>query len=171
MYQLTGFAGGVAGGGGYGDFLHDLARFAGIFLKVVFEGVADTLGHDPGHFRIAQFAFGLAFELWFRYFDGHDGGQPFAEVLAGDPFFDFFEYAGIVAILLEHPGDGHAEAFDVGAALGGFDVVDVGLDVLDVGGVVLHSDFDLHIVFLCGDVDRGFDEHLLGTVEVSDEFL
>ncbi len=80
-----------------------------------------------------------------------DGGQPFAEIVAGGR--EVLEQVRLLAVGVQRARQGRAEAGDVRAAFGRVDVVDVRVHVLGVLGRVLHGDFEADAVVLAGDVD------------------
>ncbi len=134
-------------------------RFAG-------EGLYDAL-----HFAVAQLGLGLAFELGVRDLYGHDHGKTFAHVVAGDGIIVLFRKRVFLYVIVDHAGQGRAEAGHVRAAFGGLDVVHEGEHRLGVVGVILDGQVQHRVAFRLGDEDRLVVDDLLVGVEELHELL
>ena len=75
----------------------------------------------------------------------------------------------LLAVVVERPGEGRAEAGDVGAAFSRADVVHVGMDVLGELAGVLDGDFQPDPLELAGDGDDLRVGRLARPVEIFDE--
>ena len=106
-------------------------------LRVLVEVLGERRVHEridnPLDTAVPEAHLGLAFELGVRHLDRDDGGQALPHIFAPE---------GNLGILLDEtvplrndvdaPGDGAAEAFEVGAAFPGIDRVDVRVEFLIV---------------------------------------
>ena len=149
--QGFGFAGGFAGFGGEDAFLDDDLGDFGILFEVFAQGVADDGGDDAFDFAVAELGFGLAFELRVRDAQREDGGEAFADIVAGGD--QVAEQVFLLAVVVQGAREGGAEAGDVRAAFDGVDVVDVGVDVFGVLAAILQGDFVADAILLAGDED------------------
>src|SRR5699024_676203 len=68
---------GHAGLGGEESFANNVAGRAGVAFQPVAELFVHCRVDVAAGFRVTQFGFGLAFELWFGQFHGDDGGEAF----------------------------------------------------------------------------------------------
>ena len=166
--QGFGFAGGFAGFGSEDAFADDDFGDFGIFFEVFAETIADDGVDDAFDFAVAELGFGLAFEL--RMGDAHrdDGGEAFADIVAGGN--EIFQQVFLLAVLVQRASECGAEAGNVGAAFDGVDVVDVGVDVFGVFAAILQGDFVADAVLLAADVDDVGMQRFAGAIEVLDEF-
>ena len=127
-----------------------------------------TVGrHDAFDLAVSQLGLGLAFELRVRDAHRDDGGQPFAEVVAAG--YQILEDVFLLAVVVQRPRQGGAEAGDVRAAFDGVDVVHVRMHVLGEFGRVLHGDVVTDPVGLAGQVDHLGMQRVAGPVQVLDE--
>jgi hypothetical protein len=76
-----------------------------------------------------------------------------------------------LTVVVQRPGEGRAEAGEVGAALVGVDVVREGVDGLAVGGGPLHRDLERGLGALGLEVDDVALHRVAGLVEMADEVL
>ena len=168
LHHLAGLAGGVTGRGGDDYLVDDALSLVGVLLQPVADALPYRPTDDTGYLGVAEFALSLPLELRLGHLDGYHGGQALAEVLPADLELQLLEQSVLVPVLGEQAIDGAAEAVHVRPPLARLDVVDEGVDVLLVGGVVLHGHLDLHVVLLGLHVDRLLDQVLLALVEVLD---
>ena len=131
-----------------------------MLLKVVGERLAYGLLYGTCHLGIAELGLGLSLKLRLCHLDGDDGGEALAEVLAGNLYLGLLQCLGVFGILLEGAGQRGAETCKVGTALYGVDVVDVGMYVLRVGGVVHDGYLNGHTLLLGVEVDDVVEEVL-----------
>ncbi len=89
----------------------------GVLFEVEAEPVADDAFHDALDLDVAQLALGLAFELRLGQLDADDGRQAFADIVAGQVRVVFLEELVLVGVVVQHAGQGGAEAGEVGAAV------------------------------------------------------
>ncbi len=151
-------------------FCDDLLGRGRVLFEELAELVVDDLGDDPLDLAVAQLGLGLPLELRVGHADADDRGEPFLEVLAGDR--QVLLVLGDVGpgVVVEGPGQGGAEAGQVGAALDGVDVVAVADDVLADRVVVLDGDLDLDVLLVvAAEQDDRRVQGRLGAVEVLDE--
>ena len=139
LHHLAGLAGGLARAGGEDDLVHDGVSLVGVLFEVVLQHLADGLVDGAAHLGVAELGLRLALELGFGHLDADDGREAFAEVVAGDLHLGLLQQAATVGVGLQRARQARAEAGEVGAALVGVDVVDVGVQVLAVACVVLHG--------------------------------
>ena len=166
--RVAGPCGAFAGLGGQEAFIHDDFGGFGIFFQVLAQVVAHGRVDYAFDFAVAELGFGLAFELRLRHAEGDDGGEALAAVVAaGD---QVFVLPFLFAVGVDGAGNGGAEAGDVGSALGGADVVHVGMDVFGIFGRILDGHFQAHAFILAGDIDDIFVGGFCGAVQVLDEF-
>ena len=160
LHAFASLAGGDAGGGSKDDLIDNEFGFLRVFFEIVGKCLSHGLVHSAGSFGVAELRLGLSLKLWFGDFDGDDGGQTFAEVFAGDFDLGFLKLlgCGLFGIFLQHSRHCHTEADEVGTAFDGVDVVDVGVEVLAVGGVIHNSHLDGNVVLLGADVDDIVEE-------------
>ena len=172
LHELAGFSGGVARLGGQHHLVDDGLRVFRVLLQIVGQHFAHHLVHHAGNLAVAEFGLGLAFELRLGHLHGDDGGESLAEVVAGNldlGLFQLVEQLVVVGVFLEGAGERLAEAREVRAALYRVDVVDVGVDVLGEGVVVLHGDLHGHALLLALNVDGLRRDLGAALVEVHDE--
>ncbi len=75
----------------------------GVLLQIVAQGFAHGLLHGAGHLAVAQFGFGLSFELRFGHFDGDDGGRPSRKSspeISTLFFLQFLQFLGIFVLCI-----------------------------------------------------------------------
>ena len=171
LYGFACLAGGNACRGGKNHLVYNDACLAGVFLKVIAEGFTDGGIHNTHHFGVAKFGLGLSFELGLCHLDADDGGKTFAEVFTGDFHLCLLNLlgSGLLSIFLQHAGDGSAETCKVRTTLDGVDVVDVGMEVFAVAGVVDDGHFHGDAVTLGVDVDDIGDKGRAHGVLVTDK--
>ena len=137
-----------------------------MFFEVGGELFVDHAVDETFDVAVAEFCFGLSFELWFWYFDGDDSGASFSGVWScefdgGDVvFFD---------VVVHCSGECCGEAAVVCSVFCGVDVVDEGVDVFLESFVVLECYFDFDGVVCFVDVDGLFVDWAFCLVEVLDE--
>ena len=152
--------------------LHDHPpRVGRVLLEVLAEFAVDDLLDQAADRRVAEFGLGLALELGVVQLDRDHRGQPLAHVLAGEVVVFLFQQPFVARVGVQGPGQRRAEAGEVGAALVGVDVVGEAEDRLLVGGVPLHRDLDLALLFAALEVDDLVVHLVLVLVEVADEVL
>ena len=113
---------------------------------------------------VAQLGLGLALELGLGQLDGNDAGDALPAVFAGYLVI-VLENLHLLAVIIEHRGQGPLEALLVHAALRGVDVVGEGDDVLAVPVVVLEGHLRHGVVLLSRHVDHIGVDRVLGLVE------
>ncbi len=141
-----------------------------MFLEIGAEDLDHRGLHGGRHFGIAEFRFCLAFKLRVGKLDADHGGEAFPEVFA-------FYLDGVVALEQVVAGDivvdgarkSALEPDKMRAAVDGVDVVGKGKNVLDIRIVVLHDDFDFHVVALLTEIDRLLVKRNFVFVEVFDK--
>ena len=175
LHTLAGLTGGDTCGGGEDDLLANLLGFLRMLLKIVGEGFANGLLHGTGYFRVAEFRLRLTFKLWLGNLDGDDGGEAFTEVFTGDFYLgllDVLRDDGVgIGIGLQRARQGHAETREMGTAFDGVDVVDVGVDVLRVIGVIHDGNLDGDALFFGLQIDDVVEEVGAVTVYVAHELF
>ena len=118
-----------------------------MFFQVGFQAFGNDVVYNALDFQISQLGLGLAFELGIGDFDGNDAGEAFSDVVAGEVVFVLLQDAALSCIVIEHSGEGGAEAGQVHAPFYGVDVVDEGVHVFAVAGLVLHGNVYDDFVF------------------------
>src|SRR5690606_33255265 len=81
--EVAGFTSGLTGTGGSDAFFQYLLGVIGVLFQVKREAFVNGTFHQTLHFDVAQFAFGLSFELRLGEFNADNGGEPFAGIFAG----------------------------------------------------------------------------------------
>ncbi len=150
------------------DLRGDALRVVRVLLEEGGEPLVDEALDDALHLGVAELRLRLALELRVRDLHAHDGGEPFAGVLAVEAVA-FLQHPRGEAVAVEAPGESAPEAREVAAPVVGVDVVRVAVDVLGVAVVPLHRDLDEDAVALALDLDRLRRHGLLVAVEVLDE--
>ncbi len=158
-HQLTGLLGGGAGAGGLGGLFKDGLCHAGVLLEELHQLGVDHIGDEGANFRIAQLGLGLALELSLLQLHGDDADEALADVSAGEVLVLVLQQTVAAAIIVEDAGQAAAEAFFVGAAVGGVDVVGEAQHQLIVAGIILQSDLCHAPVGLTLEVDDIRVEH------------
>ncbi len=130
--------------------------------------MADLLDEGLG-FGVAEFGFGLAFELGVGEFHRDDGGEAFPDVVAGEVLVLVPQQFLVAGVPVDDGGECGAEALFVGAAFSRVDGVGEGVHRGGVGLVPLHRDLDGDPVAGFFERDDGGVDGLLGGVEVADE--
>ena len=175
LHALASLAGGDARCGGEDHLVADHLGLVGVFLQIVGERLAYGLLYGTGHLAVAQLCFGLSLKLRLSHLDADHCGESFAEVLAGNLDFGLFDLLGdlrvVVGIVFQRAGEGDAEARHVGSAFYGVDVVDVGMEILRVIGVVHDGHFDGHALLFRLEIDHVVEEVLAVTVDIAHELL
>ena len=121
--QLAGLFGGGAGAGSLGGLLQNCLGNGGVFLKELCQRLVDDVVDQALDEGVAQLCLGLALELGLLQLDADDGDDALAGVGAGQVLVLILQNPLGAAVLVQHAGQGQLEAFLVGAALGGMDVV------------------------------------------------
>ena len=121
--QVAGLAGGFARAGGREALIDNALRVVRVLFKIQSQPFADDALHDALDFGVAQLAFGLAFELRFGELDADDGGQAFADIVAGQVGVIFLKQLVLAGVIIEHAGQRRAEAGQMGAAVDSIDAV------------------------------------------------
>jgi hypothetical protein len=163
-------AGGLARLGGEHALLTDALRVGGVLFEPDLQTLAHDRGDEPLDLGVAQFALGLAFELGVGEFDGDDGGEAFAQVVAAGHRVFLFHEAGRLGVVVEHACEGGLEAREMRSAVDGLDVVGEGEEEFVVAVVVLEGDLaDEAGRFVLAAQEDGGRVGVLGLVEVLDE--
>ncbi len=81
---FTGFTGSFAGTGGVEALFDDGAGGLRLCFKMVLQFFPDDLLHDAVDLAVGELGLGLSFEPGFGDFDGDDGDEAFADVVAGE---------------------------------------------------------------------------------------
>ncbi len=175
LHALAGFAGGDTCGGGEDDLVADHLGLFGMLLQIVGQGFAYGLLYGSGHFTVAKFGLGLSLKLRFGHLDGDDGGQTLTEILTSDFYLgllDLLRDGGVgIGVSLQRTGQGHTETGKVGTALYGVDIVDVGMDILRVVGIVHHGYLDGYALLLGLEIDDIVEEVGAMTIDVAHKLL
>ena len=100
---------------------------------------------------VAELCLGLAFELRFRQLDADYGGQAFAHVVAAKISVVVLEKLVLAPVVVDRTRNRRPEAGQVGATVGGIDVVREAVYGLGERVVVLNGNFHL------GSVNRSLD--------------
>ena len=154
------------------------AGFSARYSESLSQILRKLVGHGPVHQRpdvgVAQLGLGLALELGLFQLHGDDGGEAFADVVAGEGLIRGLQKVEFPGVVVDHPGQGRLEANQMGAALVGGDVVGIGHDELVVAVVILHGHLHgggLHLALHAGagEVQGHGLQQLLVLVEVGDE--
>ena len=132
--------------------------------------------YGAGYFAVTQFGFGLPFKLRFGYFDGNDGGEPLAEVLAGDfrlVLLQLFQFLGVFvfSVFLQRTGQCRAETGQVRTAFYGIDVVDIRMDVFRITVVVHDGYFDRNPLLFRVQVYHVVEQVDTAGINVAHEFF
>lgn len=105
-----------------------------------------------------------------RHLHGNDAGEAFSYVVAGEVVFVLLQDAVLSGVIIEHTGKGGAETGQVHAPFHGVDVVDEGVHVFAVAGLVLHGNvYDDLVLFPFKGNDRRVHQ-VLAFVQELDEF-
>ena len=131
-----------------------------MLFQIVAQGFAYGHVYRSHYLVVAEFCFGLSFELGFGHFYRYDGGKTFAEVVAVEFHFLFFQlfegffcHRVVFGIFFKCARKSASETGQVRAALYRVDVVYVGVDVFVISRVVNHRYVHGGIVFVGGYVD------------------
>ena len=114
-----------------------------MFFHVIGELLGHDLANEGAHEGAAELRLGLALELGVGQFDGDHSGKTLANIVAGKVGILLPEDVVLTCIIVDHAGEGGAEALHMHAALGRVDVIREAHDGLGVRGVPLHRDLDL----------------------------
>ena len=139
---FAGFARGFAGACGVERFVDDAFRDGRVGFEEELKLIANDALDDAIDFAVGEFGFGLSLKAWFGNFDRDDGGEAFADVVAGDGWVFFFDETVGLGEIVDDAGERGAEAGEVRAALDVVDRVGVGEDLVVVAVVVLHRHID-----------------------------
>src|SRR5579862_4970727 len=143
-HQFAGLAGRLAGARGLNRLGDDLLPVARVRLEVLAEGFADDRLDDALDLGVAELGLGLPFELGLRQLDRQRRGEALPDVVALDGKLAVLDESLPARVVVDRARQRRAEADEVRATLGRVDRVDVGVDVLEISGVVLDRrlDFD-----------------------------
>ena len=146
-----------------------------MLFQIVGERLAYGLLYGAGDFRVAQFGLRLTFKLRLGYLDADDGCQSLAEVFAGNldlGLLDLLRDLRVgIGVFLQCARQCHAESDEMRTAFDGVDVVNVGVNVLRVVGVVHHCHFDGHALLLGLQVDDVVEQVGAVAIDVANELL
>ena len=175
LHALAGLAGCDAGRSGQHHLFAYQLGLLRVLLQVVGQCFAYSLLYGAGHFRVAQLRLGLSLELRLGHLDADDSGQALAEVLTGYLYLGLFYLlrdVGVgIGVFLQRAGQRHAEAYQVGTALDGVDIVDVGVDILRIVRIVHHGHLDGYALLLGLQVDDIVEQVGAVTVHVAHKLL
>src|SRR5712692_6923225 len=150
--------------------LDDATRILRVLLEVLAERVVHRRGHLPRDLGVAETRLGLTLELRLADLHADDRGQTFANVVRREVRVGVLQLSVLARVGVDRPREGVAEARQVGAAVGGADVVRERVDLLDEAVVVLERDLDHGAVLVrLLDVDRLVVQHLVRPIQVADE--
>ena len=166
---LPGAAGGLPGPVGHHGLLQNGPAHGGVLLQIGLQLVGDHVVHQRADLAVAQLGLGLALELGLGEFYRDDAGEALPAVVAGH-LVVVFQQAGLLAVGVEHIGEGPLEALLVHAALGGVDVVGKGDDDLAVAVVVLHGHLGHGVLLGARHVDHVLVDGGLVLVDEGDKF-
>ena len=140
--QLLGLLGGLPRLRGLDGLRDDGAGGVGVFLEVGAHAVVHRRLDDAPNLAVAEFRLRLPLELRVGVFDGDDGRQPLADVLALEVAVDVAREALLVGVVVDDARQGGLEPGEVRAALAGVDVVGEGVNrpLQLVGGLHRHLD-------------------------------
>jgi hypothetical protein len=147
----------------------DLLRVGGVLLEELREPLVDRLLDETADPRVAELCLGLALELRVVQLHGDHGREPLAHVLALEVLLLLLDQPLLARVLVQRPRERRLEAGQVGATLGGVDVVREREDGLHVRAVPLHRDLDVAVLHLALEVDDPLVDRLLRAVHVLDE--
>ncbi len=167
--EVASLAGGLTGTRCVDRFVDDFAGDGCVLLEKRAQLFVDYGLHDSGDIGV-ELALGLAFELRLRQLHADHRDQAFANIVAGEIFFDVLEQAHLLARVVDGTSKCGAEAGEVRASVDGVDVIGEAKDGFGVGVVVLQADLDMHLVFVGFHIDGLVVEGLLAAVQVLDEF-
>ena len=174
---FAGLAGGLAGAGGVEGLVDDAFADLRVGFEILVQALVAEGADDALDLGGEQLDLGLRLELGVGVLDGDDGGEAFADVVAGDLGVLVLEQIIRLGEGVDRAGEGAAEAGEVGAAVGVVDGVGVAQHLVVVGVVVLEDDLDVDLDGLL--IERGCHflvdtdglgvEDLLALVELADE--
>src|SRR5215207_937108 len=167
--QVSGLAGRVAGPGRVDGLDQDPAGVGGVLLEELTEGAVDDFLDQALDRRVAELGLRLPLELRIGEFHRDHRGQTLANVLAGEVLVLLLEQAAVPRDRVQGPGQGGAEAGEMGPALVCVDVVGKAEDGLLIGAVPLHRDLDLALLGLSLEEGDLAVQRVLGLVQVPDE--
>ena len=150
--QFACLAGRFAGVGGHNRLHHDVLRHLRILLHEGPETLVDHRIDNSLHFIVAEFRFGLSFELRIGNLHADDGGEAFAGVLAGHSLVALQKVCAF-RVAVDRAGERRLEAGKMRAAFKRVDVVRIRIDRGREGVVVLHGHFDVQTVLGLVHVD------------------
>ena len=166
--QLLGLAGRLARPRGVDGLADDPAGDRRVLLEVCSEGLVDGRLDDPLHLAVPQLGLGLALELGVPQLHADDGGEPLADVIAGQRLCVLLQQVVRVRVVVDRAGERRLEADQVGTAFARVDVVGECKDVFRIAVVVLEGDLKDQVILLDAEVD-GLVQRGLGLVQVLDE--
>ncbi len=137
-----------------------------MLLEELAEPVVDDVLDHRAHLGGDQLVLGLARELGVRDLDREHAGQPFAAIIAGECHLFLLGQTGARSIGVDLPGEGGAEAGQVGAAVTLGYVVGEAKDRLVIAVGPLQRSLDGDAVAFGGNEDRRLEKPRLGAVEI-----
>ena len=141
--RLARLAGGVAGLAGLLGLLDDLAGGLGVLLQIIGQSIGHDLERERAHVGAAELGLGLALKLRIGQLNRNDGRKALAHVVTAQVGVLLLEQVLLAGVIVNHAGEGGAEALEMHAALGGVDVVGKRHDVLAIAGIPLQGHLDL----------------------------
>ena len=133
------------------------------------EPLVDQRLDDTLDLTVAQPGLGLALELGLRHLDADDAGQALADIVPLQVVLVLLEQVGAGGVVVDGARQRRLEAAQMGAALGGVDVVGEGIDGFAIAVVPLQGDLDIGAVLLALQVDHLGMNRRLDPVQVLDE--
>ena len=143
-----------------------------MLFEIVSHGLSHSLVDSSCHLTVAEFCLGLSLELRLGHFYRNHGCKSLTEILTGNFHLGFLKLFGsrFLGILLQHTGDGRAEADEMGTSLNGIDIIHIGMEVLAVRGVVHHRHLDGYIVLFSIDINHIIEKMGARRVNVTHKF-
>ncbi len=141
----------------------------GTFFQELAQAIVDHRFDNAFHFAVSQLGLGLTFELGLGKLHADDADQAFANVVARQVIFEFFEEIVRNGVVVQRAGQRGLEADQVRAALVGVDVVGEGKDLFLIAVVVLQGDLKIDSFLDSLKVDNLVVERGLVLVEMLDE--
>ena len=141
--RLARLAGGVAGLACLLGLLDDLAGGLGVLLQIIGQSIGHDLERERAHVGAAKLGLGLTLKLRIGQLDRDDGRKALAHVVTAQVGVLLLEQVLLAGVIVNHAGEGGAEALEMHAALGGVDVVGKRHDVLAIAGIPLQGHLDL----------------------------
>ena len=146
-----------------------------MLFEIVGKGFAYGLVHGARHLAVAKLGLGLALKLRLGHLYAYHGSEAFAEVFSCNlnlRLLYLFLYLWVgVGVVFQYARKGHAESRDVRATLYGIDVVDIGVQVFRVIGIVHYRNLDRHVLLFSLEIYHVVEQVLAVTVDVSHKLL